>query len=155
MFQAYTCSPCLQSVPASILLKSLWEGKRGNRVRDVTTHIHLVARSHLRWHSGQKCPSGQMFPGKPHQQIKAWVEPWGKLCFHGKFIGHSCPNVYSSKPVATPSPSGLYAVLSQGALLGWPPFWISAALSRLLKAWALVSLDALLALTALNPRDGG
>lgn len=100
-------------------------------------------------------PFGRRFPGKTHQQIQAWVEPWGKLCFHGKFIGHSCPNVYSSKPVATPSPTGLSAVLSQGALLGWPPFWISAALSRLLKAWALVSLDALLALTALNPRDGG
>lgn len=97
-------------------------------------------------------PFRPRFPGKIHQQIQAWVEPWGKLCFHGKFIGHSCPNFYSSKPVATPNATGL---LSQGALLGWPPFWKAAALSRLLKAWALVSLDALLAPTALNLRGGG
>lgn len=55
-------APRLKCVSASTLLKSQWECRRG--VRGVTTHIHPVACSSLRWHSGQKCPLDRDFQGK-------------------------------------------------------------------------------------------
>lgn len=131
MFQAYTCSPCLQCVPASILLKSLWEGKRGNRVRDVTTHIHLVARSHLRWHSGQKCPSDRGFQGKLISKFRLGWSRGGSCASTGSLSVTAAPTFIPQNLWPHPAPLGCqlcslrelcWAGLPSGYLQHFPDF---------------------------------